>query len=423
MKNKKLPTTCYKGVRDFFPKDAFVHDYIIDTMARTCEKFGYEKYDASILEPSELYKNKSSESEEIVNEQTYTFTDRGKREVTLRPEMTPTVARMIVAKKRELSFPVRWYSIPNCFRYERTQRGRLREFWQLNADIFGASSIDAEVDNILLAYNIMKEFGANDADFEIRLNDRALLTDIFKDLNLSFEVSQNVLKLLDKRAKMTEQKFIESLEEFLNGKTKELIAKIDSTHTTVRLQEVISKLHTLGVTNTKIDTGTVRGFNYYTGIVFEIFDTDPENNRSLFGGGRYDDLTKLFSDEPITAVGFGMGDVTIENFLEKRNLLPKYIPTTEIMICPLNKSFATDAQNLANLLRKKNINTTVNLSFKKLKDQIKSADKQEIPFIIPFGDKEQESGQYRIKHLPSKEEITTTSIDEIKNFLAQHDMI
>ena len=423
MKNKKLPTTCYKGVRDFFPKDAFVHDYIIDTMARTCEKFGYEKYDASILEPSELYKNKSSESEEIVNEQTYTFTDRGKREVTLRPEMTPTVARMIVAKKRELSFPVRWYSIPNCFRYERTQRGRLREFWQLNADIFGASSIDAEVDNILLAYNIMKEFGANDADFEIRLNDRALLTDIFKDLNLSFEVSQNVLKLLDKRAKMTEQKFIESLEEFLNGKTKELIAKIDSAHTTVRLQEVISKLHTLGVTNTKIDTGTVRGFNYYTGIVFEIFDTDPENNRSLFGGGRYDDLTKLFSDEPITAVGFGMGDVTIENFLEKRNLLPKYIPTTEIMICPLNKSFATDAQNLANLLRKKNINTTVNLSFKKLKDQIKSADKQEIPFIIPFGDKEQESGQYRIKHLPSKEEITTTSIDEIKNFLAQHDMI
>ena len=139
MTDKKLKTESYKGVRDFYPEDMAIQRYIFDTWSKTAESFGYERYDASILEPSDLYKSKGAENAEIINDQSYTFIDRGERDVTLRPEMTPTVARMVAGKKRELKFPLRWYSIPNLFRYERPQRGRLREHWQLNCDLFGGN--------------------------------------------------------------------------------------------------------------------------------------------------------------------------------------------------------------------------------------------------------------------------------------------
>lgn len=404
MKEKKLPTESYKGVRDFYPRDKFVHDYILETMARVCERMGYEHYDASILEPAELYRAKGSESEEIVNNQTYTFTDRGDREVTLRPEMTPTVARMVAAKSREIAFPARWYSIPNCFRYERPQRGRLREFWQLNADIFGADGIEAEVDNIVLAYNIMKEFGADDADFEIRLNDRALLTDVFDALELTQEQRQNTMRIMDKKAKITPEEFESELREFLEDKTSDAIEKIENTHTNVRLQDLASRLSELGINNTVVDTSTVRGFNYYTGIVFEVFDTNSENNRSMFGGGRYGNLTEMFASDKITGIGFGMGDVTMQNFLESHDLLPEYTPSTDLMICVVDNTYSSKAMQLASKLREQDINTSVNFSDKKLGDQIKAADKSSIPFIIPYGEKEANTDKVVIKHLKSHSE-------------------
>ncbi len=404
MGSKKVSTESYKGVRDFYPRDKFLHNYILETMSRACEGFGYESYDASILEPSELYRSKAAENEEIINDQTYTFTDRGGREVTLRPEMTPTVARMIASKRRELSFPVRWYSIPNVFRYERPQRGRLREHWQLNADIFGTDTIDAEVDNIALAYNIMKEFGADDTDFEIRLNDRQLLNDIFDELDLNFDERQNTMRIMDKKAKISVEEFKTELTKFLGDKTDGAIEKIEGAHTNVRLEELVQKLSKLGINNTVIDTSTVRGFNYYTGIVFEVFDTDTDNNRSMFGGGRYDNLTEMFGGEKITGIGFGMGDVTMQNFLESHDLLPEYVPATEVMICVLDVAYATKAQELAQQLRKQDINTTVNFSGKKLGDQIKAADKAGVPFIIPYGEKEVASKKITLKHLESREE-------------------
>ncbi len=416
MTNKKLGTDSYKGVRDFYPRGKFVHNYILETMSRVCERSGYENYDASILEPSELYRSKAAENEEIINDQTYTFTDRGGREVTLRPEMTPTVARMIAGKKRELSFPVRWYSIPNVFRYERPQRGRLREHWQLNADIFGADGIDAEVDNIALAYNIMKEFGADDTDFEIRLNDRQLLNNVFDSLDLDFEQRQNTMRIMDKKAKISAKEFSTELQKFLGEKTKETIAKIETTHSNVRLEELVSKLSKLGINNTVIDTSTVRGFNYYTGVVFEVFDTDPDNNRSMFGGGRYDNLTEMFGVEQICGFGFGMGDVTMQNFLESHNLLPKYVPATELIICVLDMTHVNKAQELAQTLRKQDINVAVNFSGKKLGDQIKAADKAGVPFIIPFGEKEASSDKVTIKHLESREE-KELSASEIADFI------
>src|ERR1700690_1769249 len=169
-KREKLPTESYKGVRDFYPEDQFLQRYLFEHMERVCELFGYEEYAASILEPAELYRSKTSE--EIVNDQTYTFTDRGDREVTLRPEMTPTVGRMVAAKSRDLAYPARWYSIQNFFRYERPQKGRLREFWQLNADIFGASGVEADAEVIAIAHGIMRSMGADEHNFEIHVSDR-----------------------------------------------------------------------------------------------------------------------------------------------------------------------------------------------------------------------------------------------------------
>ncbi|HLP44136.1 MAG TPA: ATP phosphoribosyltransferase regulatory subunit, partial [Candidatus Nanoarchaeia archaeon] len=169
----KLETTPYKGVRDFYPQEMFLEKYLFSAMRFTAENFGYVEYGASPLEPADLYRAKTGQ--EIVNEQTYTFIDRGDREVTLRPEMTPTVARMIAAKRRELAFPLRWYSIPNLFRYEQPQKGRLREHYQLNVDLFGVDNERADIEIISVAYQLLKNLGAEDKDFEIQVSDRGLL--------------------------------------------------------------------------------------------------------------------------------------------------------------------------------------------------------------------------------------------------------
>src|SRR3989338_10631801 len=199
----------YKGVRDFYPEDQFVLHYLFEHMSRVCELFGYEEYGASILEHSELYRAKTSE--EIVNDQTYTFTDRGGREVTLRPEMTPTLARMVAAKQRELAFPVRWYSVPNVFRYERSQRGRLREHWQLNADLIGVEGVEADAEIIAIAHGVLRSLGADERDFEIRVSDRRILDALYDELSIEEGARAGVTRLLDRRAKS--EKFASELTE------------------------------------------------------------------------------------------------------------------------------------------------------------------------------------------------------------------
>lgn len=399
----KQTTEPYKGVRDFYPEDYFIREYIEEVMARTCEEFGFERYDASVLEPSELYQNKTSN--EIVNEQTYTFTDRGERQVTLRPEMTPTVARMVAAKRKELPYPLRWYSIPNVFRYERPQRGRLREHWQLNADMFGMAGIEGEAEIITLAYRIMTNFGAHDTDFSIRINDRGLFESLFDELRLTQNERTATMRLLDKRAKI--DSFETALAEVIgNERTHTLITQLSATATTPKLEKLFTLLHASGITNAVIDTSIARGFDYYTGIVFEVFDTSPLNNRSLFGGGRYDNLLDLFGVDPAPTVGFGMGDVTIRDFLETHNLLPSYRPATEIMLCVLDEASTAHAVSLARTLRGNNVSTAINYAGKKLGDQIKAADKLKIPYIIPVGQNEAQSGSYTVRHLPTRQEHT-----------------
>ena len=349
----KLNTSPYKGVRDFYPEDEFIQNYIFKVWSDTAQKYGYEEYNASILEHSEIYKEKSGD--EIVREQTYSFVDRGGREVTLRPEMTPTIARMVAARRRELGFPLRWYSIPNLFRYEATQRGRLREHWQLNVDVFGISSDLADLEMILLADNIMKNFGATSRDYEIRLN--------------------------------------------THGDEKDL-------------PSFIAKLKDHGIENIKIDKDLARGQAYYTGIVFEFFDSNPENPRSILGGGRYDNLTELFGDSDLPAAGFGAGDVTLRDFLETHDLLPRYTPSTRLYIAVTDLNLSDAVEKIANKLRLLEVNVSVDWTGRKIGDQIKSADKLKIPFVMVIGENEIKDRKFSIKNLASGVE-TESSIESI----------
>ncbi len=419
----KLSLEPYKGTRDFYPKDQFVQNYIFSVWKKVCESYGYLEYGASILEETELYKSKSGE--EIVNEQTYTFIDRGGRNVTIRPEMTPTVARMVAQKRKELTFPLRWFSIPNLFRYERPQRGRLREHWQLNADIFGVDSIEADVEIISLAYSIMKGFKAKDEQFVIHLNSRKFLNYLLREyFRLSEEQALKTGKLLDRMAKMTPAAFEENGVEILGAAEFKTLQKIIGTNDLAELPEdlqkhdsvtqlklVFEKLRGNGIENLVFDIGLVRGFDYYTGAVFEVFDTSPENARSLFGGGRYDDLVGIFDVEKVSGVGFGVGDVTIRDFLETHNLLPEYASPVKLYICHL-EGYVEEANKLANYLREQGVNAAVDLSDRKVSQQVKTADKESIPYVLVVGEEEIKSGKFKLKNLKEsrEEELETKDI-------------
>ena len=400
--NKPLSTDPYKGVRDFYPEDMAIERYIFDVWSQTAELFGYERYDASILEPSALYRSKSAENEEMVNEQTYTFTDRGEREVTLRPEMTPTVARMIAGRRRDLHFPVRWYSIPNLFRYERPQRGRLREHYQLNCDIFGADHFSADVEIIALASAMLQNFGAAPKIFEIRINDRAWLNEIFKQENLTEEQSRAMLTLIDKKDKI--DNFDEEAKK-IAGKRFALPKEIDERS---NLAKVINGLRKLGIENVVVSPSTVRGFAYYTGTIFEIFDVSGENNRSMLGGGRYDNLTTLFGGEPIVGIGFGMGDVTMRDFLETHGLLTSNITAPSLMILPTDAEFNMEGQKIAQGFREAGVSVAVDISTKKVGKKITDAADAFVTYALVLGPDEVKSKKYSVKNLEEKSEFSGT---------------
>ena len=429
---QKLSTEAYKGVRDFYPADFAVEQYIFGVWRDTCKKFGYEEYAASILEPSELYKSKTSE--EIVSEQTYTFKDRGDREVTLRPEMTPTVARMIAGRRKTLFFPVRWFSIPNLFRYERPQRGRLREHFQLNADIFGLPGIEAETEVLSLAYEIMRTFGVKDESFEIRINSRKVMNYIIGTLfgKIGGD-AQKVAQLVDRRSKMAKEVFEKSMSELLGEKDALLLTLLNSKNFEEfvshlpenkelseglgELKALIGALEALGIANVLFDQTLMRGFDYYTGIVFEVFDRNPANPRALFGGGRYDNLLNMFGVEKIPTVGFGMGDVTIRDVLETYNLLPKDLPApADLYLSATDKSWIGYASDLAQNLRRAGVRVLVDHSDGKVGTKVKNADRAKIPFFTLIGEAEKNSGNIRVKNLLTGKENALAE-DKIAEFV------
>lgn len=397
----KLSTQPYKGTRDYYPEDMRVRNWMFKKWREVCESFGYEEYDGPILEPLELFTAKTSE--EIVNEQTYSFTDRGDRKVVMRPEMTPTVSRMVAARRQELAYPLRLYSIPNCFRYERPQRGRTREFWQLNADIFGVEGIEADVEIIMLADALMKAFNATEDQYEIRVNSRKLLNKRIEAAGLKSGKSLvEVTRLIDKMDKMELEKFAAALQEYIDD-VDALLNFFEKDGATEDYKEIEETLQKARVTNVRFVPSVARGFDYYTDIVFEVFDTNPDNNRAMFGGGRYDGLVGQFGVDSVPTVGFGMGDATLLNFLESNNLLPQIVVETDIYIATVGDVVA-GAQDVAQQLRKQKKNVAVDLTGRKLDKQIKTAEKKGIQQVLVIGEEELKTGEYKLKNLATGQE-------------------
>ncbi len=411
-KDKKaaLSTESYKGVRDFYPHEWAQLQAAFDIIRKKLTSYGYEEYNASPLEPSELYESKTSE--EIVNEQTFTFTDRGDRRVTLRPEMTPTLARMVAAKRRELQFPVRWFNIGNRFRYERPQKGRLREFFQIDVDLLGIADSKADGEIIVIASEMLKAFGAFEGDFTIRINSRALLNAATSALGYTEEESKTYLRLLDRKDKISAEEFETDRTPFRkDGKDAlELIlagGNVAVADEKAKLDDLIAALEARGMNNVVFDAGIVRGFLYYTGTVFEVYDTNPENPRAMFGGGRYDNLVSLFGGESIPAIGFAMGDVVLLDFLTTHGYAPKASGAPTVFLGTPSDADIASAQEFATTLREGGVSVIVNTSDKSLGDQIREADRRDIPYFIAYGQNELENGIVKLKSVatddPDKE--------------------
>ena len=415
-----LSTRPYKGTRDYYPEEKRLQNYIFSVWAQAARQFGYEEYGAPLLEPLDIYTAKSGQ--ELASEQTYVFDDRGGRTVAVRPEMTPSVSRMVAARRQELAMPARLYSIANFMRYERPQRGREREFWQMNVDLFGVSSIEADAEIIELAYTSMKLFGAKDDMFTIRVNDRELINAImFRYLGCDAVQAELMIKLLDRKHKISTEAFRDQAvdifgpEQAKEGlpklasllgvyKVTELPLEIQQHPAAERLQQLMDKLAQAGVRNVLFDASLMRGLDYYTGMVFEVFDTHPDNNRALFGGGRYDGLVSLFGVEPLPTVGMGLGATTMQNFLEVHKLVPQDISTTDVYLVVIGESALRGAKRLARELRAEGVRVEVDITERKLDKQLRSALKKHIPYLVFVGETELQSGHYKIKNTATAQE-------------------
>ena len=414
----------YRGTRDFFPKDKRVRDYLFATMAKTAESFGFEPYDGPLLEEVELYKAKSGE--ELINEQIYSFIDRGERNVAIRPEMTPTLARMVANCHREVSKPIRWYSIPNLMRYEKPQRGRVREHWQLNCDVFGAPGRMGEIEILQVAVELFENFGATKNDFEVLINDRAIVDAVFKSLmSVNDEQAYRLYKIVDKAKKVNQEAIEKMVAEVNISKDAETI--FYSYLQLKTFSDVTSFLKTNNQTEAAENFGTfvelaqktglneflvydptiVRGLDYYTGVVFEIFDKHPDNRRALCGGGAYANLLQIFNEDQLGGVGFGLGDVTLRDFLEVHNLLPNLeLPENDIMITFQEDDGLEASLNLARTLRKAGLKVVTNLEAIKFKKVFPTAEKRGAKFVTLMGSQELADKKIQLKDLNSKEQHT-----------------
>ena len=410
----------YIGSRDFFPEDMDFRNWMFQVLRDACVSYGYSEYNAPLLESIELYRMKSSE--EIVNEQLYRFIDRGEREVAIRPEMTPTLARMVASRLKETPRPFRWFSIANFMRYERPGRGRLREFYQLNVDYLGSGGPAADAELLMLSMDILRAFGAGPEHFSVHYGHRRLLESYLGDM--PEEKKRSVIRLLDKKEKLKPEEFDALLSQEIPdaGEARRIAAYLEITgedlpglaekgeldgEATEELILIRKILDEQGYGEyLRFDPGIMRGFDYYTGFIFEIFDADPENRRSIFGGGRYDKLIGLFAKENVPAVGFGLGDVTLRNFIEAHKLTSS-LPEERrgIYLTLFNKDLLAENLKLASELRKAGLETEVALEpTKKLGRQFELADKKRRRLALVMGPEEAKNGVLRIKDLVSGEQ-------------------
>ena len=300
------------GFRDFLPQDWARQNYIFGKWWEIARRYGFVQWEGPALEPTELYTKKSGP--EIIG-QLFNFTDKGEREVALRPELTPSLARVVAAHDREFKKPLKWFSIPHCFRYEKQQRGRLREHYQFNADIIGEPSLDADIELIALCVDLLRGFGFSANDVVVRISDREFWIDFLRARNLPEEKWQETLQIIDKSEREPREKTAAKL-----GAFAEPVFKIlDGKGSSKKLDLVLDGLRARGLADfVKIDLGIVRGLAYYTGVVFEAFDRAGKL-RALVGGGRYDNLIRQLSDGAADhpAIGFAMGDVVLAELIDE----------------------------------------------------------------------------------------------------------
>lgn len=428
-----ISTQPYKGTRDFYPDDMRLRNWFFGKIRETLETAAFDEYNGPMLESLDLYAAKSGE--EIANKQTYNFTDRGNRCVAIRPEMTPTVARMVAAKMNDLSFPLRWFSIPNMYRYEATQRGRLREFWQLNVDIFGCDTYEADLETIISAIRIMKAFGADESMFTVRINNRRFFNDVIAAIaNKDAESSRLVSKVIDHKNKVPREVYEKELREL--GLSDEQIGKIDELYSmsvndataicpdsigAIELRSLFDALDRLGMAKyCKFDFGIIRGLDYYTGTVFEVFDNAPENNRAMFGGGRYDNLVGLFvKNAKISGVGYGMGDVTLENFLYTHGLVPEtFTEKVKVLVTRFDDVPYEEYTILTDALRDAGVTASTYLGSKKFGKQIDYAVKNGYTHTVIMGGSEYADKKVKVKDLVAREE-TMLDINELVNYFTK----
>ncbi len=416
-----------KGTRDWLPEEFLIRKYIFDTWRRVCLRYGFEEYLTPLVEGADIYRAKSGE--DIGGKELVTFTDLGGRELSIRPEMTPSVTRMVTKVYAASPKPLKYFSIANFMRNEKPQRGRNREFWQLNADTFGSASLSADIEVLQLALDLMLEFDPPQGSFVLAVSNRKLIDGALELAGagkLAPDKKTLVVRTLDKWLKLKPAeiagRFEDAglskpsaliLEKFMSSKSlAELTQELPELKNNVGLQEVAVALETLeglGYSDwIEFNPAVIRGFDYYDGIVFEVFDQNPENNRAMFGGGRYNGLAEIFGVSNFPAIGFAPGDETTRIFLESWNLLGQAATTQpEIYYLPLlNNNLQDEVNRLTKELRGQNKNVLVGLEEQKLGKALEFANKKKITQVVIFGEDEQQKGIYKIKNmLTSQEEI------------------
>jgi len=377
------------GFRDFYPEELATRNYLMSVWRDVARRYGFVEYDGPPLEPLELYTKKSGD--EIVG-QLYNFTDKGEREVALRPEMTPSLARMVAARANALRKPIRWFSIPQLFRYERQQKGRLREHFQLNADIIGEASIVADAELLALAIDVMRGVGLSASDVRARVSDRRLLSAILTDVGVKPAEMAGVFAAIDKLGREPRDVTLGKVEkavadanaakgvsralehaEDLNALAADFRGSPSVMEAITNMREYLRFLDALGVGEwVDFDLSIVRGLAYYTGKVFELFDAKGEF-RAICGGGRYDDLLKTIGGVDLPALGFGMGDVVLTELLRARNLLPQSELATEFWVAAEEESMLPDVMTVAAKLRTRGKSVEYALKSQTLARQLKTA--------------------------------------------------
>ena len=406
-----------KGFRDMYPVQKSQQEYIFSNLRSIAALHGFQQYDGPILEDISIYLEKTSR--ELIDRQTFQVKDRNDKTLVLRPEMTPSLARMIANKSHELIFPLRVSNIGLRFRYEAPQKGREREFYQADFDILGTDSIIADVEIISTAIAIFTSFGATEKDFTVHINSRRYIEDTFVGFGIVKEDIGKILAIIDKKDKIAFAEFDTELSTLVSTDVKAKVLQVlsDPSHASQytyfsQLLSYLKKLHLDQYVT--IDTTIVRGLDYYTGLVFEVKEIGSLK-RSMLGGGRYDNLVSQFNEKlNIPGVGFATSDVVLQAFLTEKELLPPAQPVpTKVLVTIFDESVIDDAMAVAHLLRSEHIPTELFPDAnKKIDKQIKYADKNNIPFVIIIGPEEAQHHKLNIKALAKHTQVTVDNTKE-----------